>query len=54
MSARESGAGLEDSGQQTVIKIYLVNGESRSLRLDERTEVTVSPSPCRFVLPCQR
>ena len=45
MSGRESlvMSGLNDSGRQTVIKVYLVNGESRSLSLDQRTEVTVSP-----------
>ena len=32
-------------GLQTVVKVFLVNGESRSLRLDERTDVNVSPSP---------
>ena len=26
---------------QTVIRVYLVNGESRSVRLDEKTEVLV-------------
>lgn len=31
-------------GSQTVVKVFLVNGESRSLRLDERTDVSVSPS----------
>lgn len=30
-------------GSQTVVKVFLVNGESRSLRLDERTDVSVSP-----------
>ena len=29
-------------GSQTVVKVFLVNGESRSLRLDERTDVSVS------------
>lgn len=44
MSGREpmTMSGMEDSSGQMVIKVYLVNGESRSLRLDERTEVTVS------------
>ena len=28
--------------EQTVIRVYLVNGESRSLRLDERADVNVS------------
>ena len=32
-------------GLQTVVKVFLVNGESRSLRLDERTDVNVSPFP---------
>lgn len=27
---------------QAVIRVYLVNGESRSLRFDERTDVDVS------------
>lgn len=30
-------------GPHTVVKVFLVNGESRSLRLDERTDVNVSP-----------
>ena len=30
---------------QTVIKVFLVNGESRSLRLEELTDVNVSPCP---------
>ena len=30
---------------QTVIKVFLVNGESRSLRLEELTDVNVSPPP---------
>lgn len=29
------------SGGQSVIKVFLVNGESRSVRLDERMDVTV-------------
>ena len=29
------------SGGQSVIKVFLVNGESRSLRLDERMDVMV-------------
>lgn len=29
------------NGPQTVIKVFLVNGESRSLRLDSRMDVTV-------------
>ena len=34
---------LEEPNQQVnVIQICLVNGESRSLRIDERTDVTVS------------
>ena len=32
-------------GPHTVVKVFLVNGESRSLRLDERTDVNVSPPP---------
>lgn len=46
MSGTESlvMSGMKDSsGRQMVIKVFLVNGESRSLCLDERTEVTVSP-----------
>ena len=35
-----SSGGMEPD--QTVIRVYLVNGESRSLRVDERTDVTVS------------
>lgn len=35
-----SSVGIEPD--QTVIRVYLVNGESRSLRVDERTDVTVS------------
>ena len=30
------------NGEQSVIKVFLMNGESRSLRLDERMDVTVS------------
>ena len=29
------------SGGYSVIKVFLVNGESRSLRLDQRMDVTV-------------
>ena len=29
------------SGGQSAIKVFLVNGESRSVRLDERMDVTV-------------
>lgn len=29
------------NGSQSVIKVFLVNGESRSVRLDERMDVTV-------------
>ena len=29
------------NGGRSVIKVFLVNGESRSLRLDERMDVTV-------------
>ena len=29
------------SGGRSVIKVFLVNGESRSVRLDERMDVTV-------------
>lgn len=32
-------------GPHTVVKVFLVNGDSRSLRLDERTDVNVSPPP---------
>lgn len=28
--------------EHTVIRVYLVNGESRSIRLDERVDVNVS------------
>ena len=39
---------VEDEGDKmssgrSVIKVFLVNGESRSVRLDERMEVTVRP-----------
>ena len=37
-------------GLQTVVKVFLVNGESRSLRLDERTDVNVSPFPSTSTL----
>lgn len=29
------------NGGQSAIKVYLVNGESRSVKLDERMDVTV-------------
>lgn len=38
-----SGSVVSSDQDQTVIRVYLVNGESRSLRFDERTDVSVSP-----------
>ena len=39
-----TGSVVSSDSDQTVIRVYLVNGESRSLRFDERTDVTVSQS----------
>ena len=37
-----SNTSTATTNSQTLVRVYLVNGESRCLRLDDRTEVTVS------------
>ena len=37
-----SSGNFSTTDSQTLVRVYLVNGESRCLRLDDRTEVTVS------------
>lgn len=48
LPAAPSAASMAPLGPEahTVIRVFLVNGESRSLRLDDRADVTVSGSLC--------
>ena len=47
------GGSMGSDPDQTVIRVFLVNGESRSFRFDERTDVSVSHKS-RFVDHCYK